>query len=164
MKFVPHMVLVAGVGNVLKGDDGIGVWVVRELAKRRLPPNVSIVDYGLSALKLIYDMPDYDYVIIIDAMELNDDHVNVRVLKVRPEDIRQIKGSVTLVQIGFHEADVDDMLSLAKTWNMLPRKAIYIIGIKPHEIVDKVDISNELSNRLNLFVDLVIRLITSVLR
>lgn len=163
MKFMPSKILVAGVGNVLKGDDGIGVWVVKELAKRRLPPNVSTVDYGLSALKLIYDMPDYDYVIIIDAMELGGQE-NICVLKLKPEDIRKIEDLGSLTQIGFHEVDVDDILSLAKTWGMLPRKLIYMIGIKPYEIADRADISTELFRRMGLFVDLVTRLIMSLSR
>jgi hydrogenase maturation protease len=163
VKLVPYRILVAGVGNVLKGDDGIGVWVVRELAKRRLPPDVLAVDYGLSALKLVYDMSDYDYVIIVDAMEL-DEHEDVHVLKVEPEGVRQIEDPGFLTQAGFHEVDVDVILSLAKAWDMFPRRSIYVVGIKPYEIVDRAEISTELSTKLTFFVDLVSHLITFLLK
>ena len=35
-------ILVAGVGNVLNGDDGFGVELAWRLAKRELPPGVKV--------------------------------------------------------------------------------------------------------------------------
>ena len=64
-------VLMAGVGNVLLGDDGFGVEVVRLLRAGGLPTpeRVRIVDYGIRALHLAYELCEpYDLVILVDAM------------------------------------------------------------------------------------------------
>jgi hydrogenase maturation protease len=60
--------LVAGVGNVLLGDDGFGVEVVRALAGRSLPADVRLADFGIRGLDLTYALLDgYDAAIIVDV-------------------------------------------------------------------------------------------------
>ena len=39
--------LILGMGNVLRGDDGVGVWVARMLAQLPLPQGVEVVDGGI---------------------------------------------------------------------------------------------------------------------
>jgi hydrogenase maturation protease len=51
-------VLVAGIGNVLRSDDGFGVEVARQLAAEALPPGVSVADFGIRALHLSYALLD----------------------------------------------------------------------------------------------------------
>jgi hydrogenase maturation protease len=61
-------VLVAGVGNVLLGDDGFGVELARRLARRGLPGGVRVVDFGIRGLDLTYALLDgYDGAIVVDA-------------------------------------------------------------------------------------------------
>jgi hydrogenase maturation protease len=51
-------VLVAGVGNIFKGDDGFGVEVVQRLARRDLPAGVRVVDFGIRGVDLTYALLD----------------------------------------------------------------------------------------------------------
>jgi hydrogenase maturation protease len=63
--------LVAGVGNVLLGDDGFGVEVVRRLRTGDLASSerVRVADFGIRALHLAYELCEpYDVVILVDAM------------------------------------------------------------------------------------------------
>ncbi len=62
--------LVAGLGNVLLGDDGFGVEVARRLQASPLPDRgVRIEDFGVRAIHLAYALLDpYDAVILVDAM------------------------------------------------------------------------------------------------
>lgn len=61
-------VLVAGVGNVLLGDDGFGVEVVQRLADVPLPNWVQLVDHGIGCGRLDCDMlGGYDTTILLDA-------------------------------------------------------------------------------------------------
>jgi len=63
-------ILVAGVGNIFKGDDGFGVEVARRLAKRSLPPDVKVVDFGIRGIDLTYALLDgYKAAVLIDAMQ-----------------------------------------------------------------------------------------------
>jgi hydrogenase maturation protease len=61
--------LVAGVGNVLLGDDGFGVEVARLLAPSPLPEGVRVADFGIRGLHLAYELLDggYETTILLDA-------------------------------------------------------------------------------------------------
>jgi len=59
-------VLVVGVGNPDRGDDGIGPRVVRQL-RGRVPPDVAILERSGDALALIDDWEGRDAVILVDA-------------------------------------------------------------------------------------------------
>lgn len=62
--------LVAGVGNVLLGDDGFGVAVAGRLAAGPpLPAGVTVADYGIAGTHLAFDAADgYDELLLIDAV------------------------------------------------------------------------------------------------
>jgi hydrogenase maturation protease len=60
---------VAGLGNVLMGDDGVGPTVVEALrAAYEWPANVSLVDLGTPGLDLVPFVADLDCLIVIDAV------------------------------------------------------------------------------------------------
>ncbi len=62
-------VLVAGIGNVFLGDDGFGVEVARHLMRAPVPPGVTVVDVGIRALHLAYELLDPpELLLIVDAV------------------------------------------------------------------------------------------------
>jgi hydrogenase maturation protease len=63
-------VLVAGVGNVLRGDDGFGVELARALlARGGLPDGVEVVDFGIRGVHLAYQLLDgYAGLLLLDAV------------------------------------------------------------------------------------------------
>ena len=60
-------VLVLGIGNLLMGDEGVGVHAVRRIEREALPPSISVVDGGTGGFHLLSYLTDYDPVILIDA-------------------------------------------------------------------------------------------------
>ena len=61
--------LVAGIGNIFLGDDGLGCEVVRRLSQADLPAGVRVVDYGIRGLHLAYDLLDgCDRLVLVDAL------------------------------------------------------------------------------------------------
>ena len=61
-------ILVAGIGNIFLGDDAFGVEVLRSLAGREFPANVTVKDFGIRGYDLAYALLDgYDTTILIDA-------------------------------------------------------------------------------------------------
>jgi hydrogenase maturation protease len=61
-------ILVAGVGNIFRGDDAFGVEVVARLTHRPLPAHVRVVDFGIRGHDLAYAIAQgYDVVILVDA-------------------------------------------------------------------------------------------------
>ena len=63
-----RQILVAGIGNIFKGDDAFGVEVARSLAQRPLPAGVKVVDFGICGIDLTYALLDgYDAAILVDT-------------------------------------------------------------------------------------------------
>ena len=64
-------ILVAGVGNVLKGDDGFGVHAAKALATDpRLPDSTTVLETGIGGMHLVQElMQGYDAVILLDAVD-----------------------------------------------------------------------------------------------
>jgi hydrogenase maturation protease len=61
--------LILGMGNLLLGDEGVGVHVARALAQRELPPNVAVVEAGTAFLDVLPDIEKADRILLVDAME-----------------------------------------------------------------------------------------------
>jgi hypothetical protein len=60
-------VLVAGVGNILCGDDGFGVEVAQRLLGRHLPEGVDVVDFGTREFELACALGAVESVILVDV-------------------------------------------------------------------------------------------------
>lgn len=59
--------LVAGCGNLLRGDDGVGPILVRKLWSGGIPDGVRLVDGGTAGMDVAFQMRGADRVIIVDA-------------------------------------------------------------------------------------------------
>jgi hydrogenase maturation protease len=65
--------LVACVGNIFLRDDGFGTEVARALARRELPGEVRVVDYGIGAVHLVYELLNgYDVLVLVDTVGQQD--------------------------------------------------------------------------------------------
>ena len=62
-------ILVAGVGNVLRGDDGFGVVAARKLmARNDIPEGVTVIETGIGGMSLVQElMAGYDALVLLDA-------------------------------------------------------------------------------------------------
>jgi hydrogenase maturation protease len=63
---VPRRVLVVGLGNPDRGDDGIGRQVIQDL-DGRLPPDVSVLARSGDLLSLVEDWDGFDALVCVDA-------------------------------------------------------------------------------------------------
>ncbi len=117
-------ILVAGVGNVLRGDDGFGPAVT--LLLDHLPEGATVVETGTGGIALLQElMAGCDGLVLIDAVDRGAEPGTVFVLE--PE-----------VGEGVHEPDVhlanpDRVLSMAKTMGFLPDR-VRIIGCQPEDV------------------------------
>src|SRR4051812_44215534 len=81
-------ILVAGIGNVFRTDDGFGCEVLRRLAPDPWPDGVRLVDYGIRGLHLAYDLlGPWDALVMVDALPDRGAVGSVDVVRVGPEDV-----------------------------------------------------------------------------
>lgn len=62
-----NCVLVLGVGNLLMGDEGVGVHAAQRLAGYKLPPGAAVLDGGTGGFHLMGVFEQYQVVVLIDA-------------------------------------------------------------------------------------------------
>ena len=114
---------IIGLGNLLAGDDGVGVHVVGELARRKLPPGVQVIDGGNCGLGLLSLLEGAQQVIIIDAI----------LCAKAPGSVLQLDGRRFALQE--QEAPCSHRLSLAQTLRLADILGygcrVRIIGISP---------------------------------
>jgi hydrogenase maturation protease len=116
-----NRVLVAGVGNVLRGDDGFGPAVIARLGD--VPPGVSTVETGIGGVALLHElMGGFDGLVLIDAVDRQA--APGTVFLVEPE----IGDAVHVPDV--HLANPDRVLSMAKTLGVLPARVV-IVGCQP---------------------------------
>jgi hydrogenase maturation protease len=66
--FVPRHILIAGVGNVLLSDDGVGVHALRALQQNPMP-GVTLAEIGTAILHGLHFLEKADHVLVIDAAQ-----------------------------------------------------------------------------------------------
>ena len=143
-------ILVLGVGNLLMGDDGVGIHAVRELVKRTLPPGVDVVDGGTAGLDLLRLMEGYAKVLIIDAVDAGQEPGAL--LRFTPEDITT---QTVDFAVSLHQTEVLKVLELATcVGQSLPPTVVY--GVQQKEMGWSTELSPAVQARLNSVVEAVL--------
>lgn len=119
--------LIAGFGNVLRGDDGFGVEVLRRLGERGVASaSVELLDVGTGGIRLAQELiTPYDRLIIIDAATRGGVPGTVYSLVV--------DGVQPTREIDMHTAVPSRALEVAQAFGPLPRE-IYLVGCEPESV------------------------------
>ena len=126
-------ILVAGVGNVLRGDDGFGVRLAQALAgDPRLPTAVKVIETGIGGMSLVQELMDpYDALILLDAFDRGGEPGRVFVLEPTLPDLDRLPPSERRDWFAdTHYATPMRALALAAATAQLPR-LLRIVGCQP---------------------------------
>jgi hydrogenase maturation protease len=120
-------ILVAGFGNVLRGDDGFGVEVIRRLREAGpARPDVAFMEVGTAGIGLAQELlTPCDRLIIVDAMKRGGRPGSVYVTEVESVE--------PATDIDLHLAVPARALAVAKALNALPGE-VFIVGCEPAEV------------------------------
>ena len=86
--------LVLGIGNDILGDDGVGIHIAREAARRISTPNVTVEETGAAGLSLLERIKGYDRLIIADAILTEQTEVG-KIHRLTLKDLAKTNGSIT---------------------------------------------------------------------
>ena len=131
-------ILIAGVGNVLQGDDGFGVVVAQRLMSRAdLSPAAKVIETGIGGMSLIQElMYGYDALIILDAFKKGGAPGRLYLLEPELPDLSHLDAHGLRDYFSdTHYATPIRALTLLSRIDRLP-PTIRIVGCEPEEIDD----------------------------
>jgi hydrogenase maturation protease len=147
--------LVIGVGNPLRGDDGVGARVAEVLAEQELPGDVEVVDGGIQGLGIVSLMEGRRRVILVDATDLG--RAPGSIVRFTLEEVRLLGEAEHL---SIHDAGLRDALLLAKALGTLPEEVI-IFGVQPAKTEWAYGLSPEVEAELPALVEAILMEVSS---
>ena len=116
-------ILILGVGNLLMGDEGVGIHILRQLEHERPVAGVRLLDGGTGGVNLLTELDGASDIVMIDATRDG-----------------QPAGTITFLQPGFvgelprglgaHDFGLKDLFAAAALLGRLPRIHLYTISVE----------------------------------
>jgi hydrogenase maturation protease len=159
---VRDRVLVACVGNVLRGDDGFGFAVANRLGDSgELPGGVDLIETGIGGMGIVQQLLDgYRLLIIVDAVERGARPGTVFVLEPHVPDPHALTLDEWRTAFSnLHLAEPSRVLLLARAAGALPERVL-IVGCQP---ADCERIGEGLSRPVAAAVDIATRRVCELL-
>ena len=141
---------IIGLGNPLRGDDGIGPRVVEELTRRGLPEGVMALDMGNAGLDLLQVLEGWERVVIVDAADVGREPGQF--VRFTPAQARLTEAAD---RFSLHHAGLGEVLALADALGLvLPEMVIF--GVQPAEVGWKEGLSPAVEAMLPVLTDAVL--------
>ncbi len=142
-------VLVLGIGNVLMGDEGVGVHVIRQLNGMSLPDDVECLDGGTGSFLLLEPMQDAKRIILIDATV--DGNRAGTVTRITPKFSSDYPKTLTA-----HDIGLKDLLDAAYLTRGALDVTLFAVSIDPLQGMG-MELSPAIAARVPEIADFVIR-------
>jgi hydrogenase maturation protease len=160
-------ILIAGMGNILRGDDGVGVRVAQRLAgSMTLPAGVTVIEVGIGGIHLVQElMAGYDALVIVDAIARGGSPGTIYALEAEPPEIAgwsdERRGDFLA---DMHYSTPSKALILARALGVLPARA-FIVGCEPFAYDDlAIGLSAPVEAAIEAIIERVHRLIDEASR
>lgn len=136
-------VVVLGMGNLLRRDEGLGIRALRRLEELYIiPQTVRLVDGGTLGLELLSCLEDADRTLVLDAA-LSEEG---------PGTLVQISGDDVPAYFGMcispHEISLPDLLATARLRGIRPPEVV-VVGMHPASIELGWELSEIVASRLD---------------
>jgi hydrogenase maturation protease len=125
-------ILVAGMGNLLRHDDGFGVVVAQRLLDGPIPPGVTVMEVGIGGIHMVQALFDpTDGLIVLDAVDLGRHPGTVVVIRPQVTDVASLSLTERHDQLAdMHYATPSRAFMLARGLGILPA-ATWLVGCQP---------------------------------
>ncbi len=133
-------VLILGVGNILLKDEGVGVHVIRELEKKKLPSTIELMDAGTALFSISHLLKERKKIVVIDAAKGGKRPGTI--YRILPSQIKNEHNKL----LSLHEMGLMECLATLED-EARPRD-IVIIGIEPESIDWGLRLSSKLQQKL----------------
>jgi hydrogenase maturation protease len=118
-------VLIAGIGNVLLGDDGVGPFAIKVLESQYdFPDNVELADLGTPGFDLPVHLAGADAAILVDSAKFGGEPGDIRLF--HKADLLR---AAPRARIDPHSPALAESMSLLELMGALPRELL-MIGVQ----------------------------------
>ncbi len=139
-------IVVLGVGNVLLRDEGVGIYVVNELAKEILPENVEVVDGGLVGRDFLPLLERADKLIIVNILKRDDKPGAC----LKP-DLSEVERALKVEDTSIDQLALFSALDDVKVRGNCPE--IVVISVVPKEVDVGMELSRELEEAIPAIIE-----------
>lgn len=167
--------VILGIGNILLGDEGVGVHIVKVLQKEKLPPDVLVIDGSTAGFRLfpIFDEYKKSRFIIIDALRIEKSSEETSQIKNKKSSSHEGIFIIPLDDfyhtggfnhpgeglISFHQTSLIDVLNLYYLAYKVKIRG-YLIGIDISESIDgglpfSMNLSRKIEQKIPTIIDLI---------
>lgn len=143
--------LVLGLGNVLLGDEGVGVRVVERLLERYdFPAGVQVMDGGNQGLYLLPYVEDATRLVVVDAVQARRP----------PGSLMRLTGDeipifLDTAKISPHQEGLQDLLAVAKLKGHLPEQVVFW-GVQVESLGVGLELSPAVASQVDALVEKVL--------
>lgn len=138
---------IVGAGTIIYQDEGIGVYAQKYIEQNyTFQDDVTLVDGGVLGFQLMTYYQEYDRVLILDTITMDDEVGSIYNLPAE-----EILGLGSYKQTA-HEVEIVEMLEIC---SLLERMAdVNIIGIVPKDIESvHIGLSDEMKEKFHMFIN-----------
>ena len=116
-------ILVLGVGNLLMGDEGVGIHVLRQLEHEAPVAGVRLLDGGTGGVNLLTEFEGAREIVLIDATR--DGRPAGTIAFLQPAFVGELPRG-----LGAHDFGLKDLFAAAALLGQLPRIHLYTIAVE----------------------------------
>ena len=117
-------IVVLGVGNLLRSDEGVGVHAARMLEASTLPAGVEVIEAGVAVADALSSYKSIGKLVVVDAVDAKAQPGSV--FRFRPRDVERRQALLR----SLHELDLFDAIDLAERGGCTVGEVI-VVGVQP---------------------------------
>ena len=146
-------IAILGVGNILEKDDGIAIYATSYLEQNyTFSPKIDIINGGVEGINLLNMFMEYDYILILDAIEIEDEVGSIYHIPAN-----ELTG-YGLNSGGAHEIGVIQCFDILELMGKpLPKSSV--LGIVPDIIDVEIGLSKVMSEKFDTYIETLLKII-----
>lgn len=149
-----NQILVLGLGNLLMGDEGLGVHFAHAIEQEALPDNVTVLDGGTGGFHLMSYLQDYPIIIAVDATM--DDLPPGTIRLIRPRFSKDFPKALST-----HDIGLKDLIEGMQVLGELPDIHLFVVSIETLDLL-QIELSEPVAAAIPVLMQQVKQLIQAM--
>ncbi|RME43223.1 MAG: HyaD/HybD family hydrogenase maturation endopeptidase [Chloroflexi bacterium] len=139
-----------GLGNILLGDEGLGVRALERLLVRyTLPAQVRAIDGGVMGLDLLHYLEGIDRLLVLDAVQTGRPPGSL--VRLEGEEVP----AALAVKMSMHQVGLQELLAVSRFRGTLP-PGLVLWGMEPASLEPGLSLSDVVEARMDGLIEAVV--------